>query len=141
MNRTFTRRSALTAGTLAALTTGLLGAAGTAEAAAPATVVYAEELAAESRRLMTEYQDAAAARETLADQVEGLLLPEGQALLRTYSDAGTDASTAEIDYFVSEIARHLPGLAPMIRVLLSHVMVTSYQQPGACCTPATGFGV
>jgi len=60
-------------------------------------------------------------------------------LLRTLSDGGTAASTAQADYFVSEIARYLPGLAPVLNMLLSHVMVTRYQQPGACCTTAHSY--
>ena len=139
MDSKITRRSVLAAGTLSALTTALLGAAGTVEAATPATVVYTEDLAAESRRLMAEYQAFQDAYLRLADELAAQLPPDLAWKVRSLSDAGTAAGIAEIDYFVSEIARHLPGLAPVISMLLSHVMVASYRQPGSCCTPSTGY--
>ena len=60
-------------------------------------------------------------------------------LLRDFSDATTNGQATNDMWLASELARHLPGLAPAIRMTWEHAIGVSYQQPGACCTVAGGF--
>jgi len=139
MDSKITRRAMIGAGTVSALTTGVLGAVGTVEAATPATVVYADTLAAESQSLYARYQDAALAHERLEDELAAQF-PLALALkVRDLTDAIALTNDAHLDFCVAEIARHLPGLAPVVNGLLTHVLRMSYQQPGACCTPSNGY--
>jgi len=48
---------------------------------------------------------------------------------------GTDANVVEMEFFISEIARHLLGQAPAIRLLFSHVIGASWQKPGRRSEP------
>ena len=123
---TLTRRSALRTGGLAAIMAGLLGTSTAAPASAQparslATVVHTDDLAAECRRL------------------SAMLSPEQATLLRRFSDATSNGQTLCEEWQAAELARHLPGLAPAIRMVWTHTIGVAYQTPGGCCTVAAGF--
>jgi hypothetical protein len=137
VNAHFTRRSALTAAVAAGLATAMpIATTPPAVAAAPAvaTVVYADDVAAESRRILAEYSEARNRARALYDQLAATLSPEQMTLLREYSDEETASFMILEDVRVANVARHLPGLAPTLRMLWLHVDLST-----ECCTPASGY--
>lgn len=135
---TFSRRTALKSGGIAALIAGLAGAA-PAVSAAPelqATVVNPADLAAECRRLYAETEARAAEERAADDALSATLTTEQKRLLNTLLDRATTRMVAEADYRIAEIARHLPGVAPAIALLSNHTIEVSYDLPGRCCAPA-----
>ncbi len=62
------------------------------------------------------------------------LSPTAVALARTLSDAVTDMHGAENDFHIAELCRHLPGLAPAIRLVWAHVLDCRLDRVGVCCT-------
>jgi hypothetical protein len=59
---------------------------------------------------------------------------------RSYINAVNRYWITHQEWIAAELARHLPGLAPVLRMLQDHITVTAYQKPGACCTVAEGMG-
>jgi hypothetical protein len=137
---TVTRRTALQAGTLAAIAAGRLGATTPpAVAAEPAplvlgTVTDTAPLVADSMRL------ARLCRETLlqaADAGEDLgdtFTPEQDALFRAYDDALGAHHSATIALYLAEFYRHVPGLAPALFAVGQHIQ-EGFNAVGACCVP------
>ena len=82
----------------------------------------------------------AAAREAdrHRDQVDRLfkrhLSPQAMGLYREFVDAIDDQRGAWLDVHVTELARHLPGLGPAIRLLWAHVIDERFDRIGQCCT-------
>lgn len=137
-----TRRSAIQAGALSALGVGLMAAAtGTthAEPAPQTVVVNTDDLADECRARYTEYRAASNTHNQLYDALRSLLSPDQRRLLSEYSDRGTENTVAFNDWMLAEVARHLPGMAPAIRMIAEHANTVAYRKPGACCTVAEGF--
>ncbi len=48
-------------------------------------------------------------------------------------DAVDDERGAWVDVHVAELARHLPGMAPAIRLLWAHVIDERVDAVGTCC--------
>jgi hypothetical protein len=143
---TITRRSALRTTTLTALGIGLMGAAGArpepvaaASSATLATVVDAADLAAECRATWAEFKERSDVALALGRQHDAVSTPEQQAAFMEWEAASNDAKNAESDWQAAELARHLPGVAPVIQMLWRHITSVSYGQPGACCTPDAGY--
>lgn len=139
MNRTtFSRRSALKSGGIAALIAGLAGTA-SAVSAAPepqTTIVNAADLSAECRRLCAVVAARGVAERESDDALSATLTTEQKRLLNELVDRMTDRMVAEADFRIAEIARHLPGVAPAIALLSDHTLEVSFDLPGRCCAPA-----
>lgn len=141
-NRTVSRRRAIGTGTIAAITAGLLGSAGSADAAPlpPAsplivgTVADASDLAAECER---QYTRVCATLHTMTAALEALppvRTPEEDDLFRAYDDAMSDHYGATIDLYLAELYRHFPGLAPALRQVAGHIQ-EGFNGVGECCLP------
>jgi len=102
------------------------------ELAAPAPP--ADPLARVSLELLAEYRTAAEARDAAERGLGEHLSPTAQALERTLSDALTDLHAATVDFQVAEVCRHLPGLAPALRIVWAHVQDARLDRVGFCCT-------
>ncbi len=139
VNRTtVTRRSALKSGGIAALVAGLVGTA-PAVSAAPdpgVTVLNADDLSAECRRLYAEMHAWADKERRAYDALVATLSAEQKRLLLALSAHATDHAVTEAEWRIAEIARHLPGVAPAIAVLSDHTLEVSFDLPGRCCAPA-----
>ena len=99
-----------------------------------APVAPTDPLARISLELLAEYRTAAEARDAADRALAEHLSPTAVALGRTLSDAVTDMHGAENDFHVAELCRHLPGLAPAIRLVWMHVLDARLDRVGACCT-------
>ncbi len=62
------------------------------------------------------------------------LSPTARKIYRDVCDAGSEMHGAEVRLHVAELARHLPGLAPAIRLVWAHVIDCRLDRVGACCT-------
>ena len=93
-----------------------------------------DPLARISLELLAEYRVASEARDAADRALAEHLSPTAVALGRTLSDAVTDMHGAEIDLHVAELCRHLPGLAPAIRLVWMHVIDARLDRVGSCCT-------
>ena len=102
--------------------------------AAATPVAPADPLARMSLELLAEYRTAAEARDAAERGLGEHLSPTAQAHGRTVSDAVTEMHGAENDLHVAELCRHLPGLAPAIRLVWMHVLDARLDRVGACCT-------
>lgn len=133
-----TRRQALRTGALAAIAASLLPSTSTAEAPGPllSQAVNAEALAAECRRLQAKAEAAQSVEIAIEQQIDEAV---GWDLMNAYTVANLTASSLHKEWLIAELARHLPGLAPTIRMLVSHIGETSWSKPGACCTVEEGF--
>ena len=98
------------------------------------TASEADPLARMSLELLAEYRTAAGARDSADRALAEHPSPTAVALGRTLSDAVTDMHGAENDFHVAELCRHLPGLAPAIRLVWMHVLDARLDRVGACCT-------
>jgi hypothetical protein len=105
------------------------------------TVVDAGDLAAESRRLLERLEQARGVSRAAAEALEAALTPEQRELSYRASDAENDRTMAYYELLSAEMARHAPGLAPMIRLLWEHAVQTSTDELGTCCTPETGYSL
>jgi hypothetical protein len=57
---------------------------------------------------------------------------EQQALFRTYEKAVTDREFEQLDLYILDLGRHLPGLHPAIWALSRHMFES---KQGECCLP------
>ena len=94
----------------------------------------ADPLARVSLELLAEYRVASEARDAADRALAEHLSPTAQALERALTDAVTDLHAATTDFQVAEVCRHLPGLAPAIRLVWMHVLDARLDRVGACCT-------
>ena len=97
-------------------------------------VVPTDPLARMSLELLAELRVASKARAAVDRKLAEHLSPVAEALARTVSDAVTDMHGAENDFHIAELSRHLPGLAPAIRLVWMHVLDARLDRVGACCT-------
>lgn len=136
---TFTRRTALRSGGLAAIAAGLMG--GNAVAASHANQPHAlaplvnyGDLAAESRRLNDAVR---VAHEALLEADARLRAEIGHDAAWKASQRTDDAYAHEIelfhDFMFAELCRHLPGVAPALRVIRMHVFEQRESEAGVCC--------
>lgn len=139
-----TRRRLIRTGGLAAIAAGLLGTTAPA-AAAPlqipttlTTVVHTDDLAKECQRLYAEMRAAQSAEGDLGRPIQDAV---GYDVMSEYTTASVVHWVTREELLFAELARHLPGLAPTIRMLQSHIDSVAYAAPGACCTVAEGFEV
>ena len=93
-----------------------------------------DPLARASLELLAEYRTAANARADAERALERHLSPGAMQAWRDVSDAYVDANGAANDLHVVELARHLPGFGPTIRLLWAHVIDCRFENVGACCT-------
>lgn len=135
---TVTRRSALRTTGLAALAASLLGTAPTTAAASTpqtlATVIDTGALAAHTDELLVRYHETVAAHLAATNAVADLLPRDQQHLLTDLDDAIAERHGAWGEVVVAEMARHAPGLAPLLWMLWQHVMETRTADVGRCCT-------
>ncbi len=94
----------------------------------------ADPLARISLELLAEYRVASEARDAADRALADYLSSTAQALERAVSDAVSDLHGATTDLHVNELCRHLPGLAPAIRILWVHVIDARLDRVGVCCT-------
>jgi hypothetical protein len=136
-----TRRSAIRTTGLAAIAAGLLGATRIEAASAlpliVGTVSNMDDLAAEVALYVKRGNAAWSAEDDAEAALSATLSPEQHVLFRAYADARNDRETAHENLYISEIARHLPGLAPAIWAIWFH-MTESGGGTGQCCLPETG---
>jgi len=99
-----------------------------------APVEPTDPLARISLELLAEYGVASEARDAADRALAEHLSPTATAFVRALSDAVTDMHGAENDFHVAELCRHLPGLAPAIRLVWMHVLDARLDRVGACCT-------
>ena len=104
------------------------------QAATVAAPEPTDPLARASLELLAEYRTAANARAEAERELGRHLSPAATELWRQLSDAYVDANGAANDLHVAELARHLPGLAPTIRLLWAHVIDCRFENVGRCCT-------
>ena len=97
-------------------------------------VAPTDPLARISLELLAEYRVASDARDAADRALAEHLSPTAAALERALSDAVTDLQAATTDFQVAEVCRHLPGLAPAIRILWAHVLDCRLDRVGVCCT-------
>ena len=94
----------------------------------------ADPLARISLELLAEYRVASEARDAADRALADYLSSTAQGLERAVSDAVSDLHGATTDLHVNELCRHLPGLAPAIRLVWGHVLDCRLDRVGACCT-------
>lgn len=138
MSGTITRRRAIGAGTLAALAAGLPGTTTPAEASTPlvvGTITDMSAIVAEvERQIEVVRTHDAAVEEAMADLYD-TLSPEQRALFRRYEEADNERDFEQMDLYLLDLGRHLPGLAPAIWALSRHMFES---RQGACCIPDGG---
>lgn len=135
---TYSRRTALKSGGIAALIAGLAGTASSVSAAPDpgVTVVNAADLSAECRRLHAEMHAWADKERAAYEALAATLNAEQKRLLHALSAFTTDHAVMEAEWRIAEIARHLPVVAPAIALLSDHTLEVSFDLPGRCCAPA-----
>jgi hypothetical protein len=98
-----------------------------------ATVVGYPDLEAESKRLHELAIQTLHASVRARGELNALLTPEQRAAVTEYIEHAHDEQhSVYLDFIVAEFARHLPGLAPTIYTLWSHIL-EERDRPGACC--------
>ncbi len=85
------------------------------------TVPAPDTLAADSRRALAEYQEARAAANAAADALEAAH-PDAIRLHREAVELEGAAHVAYVQVLIAEAARHLPAVAPTLRLVLTHVL-------------------
>lgn len=140
-----TRRTAFRTAGLAVVVAGLLGSAGSADAAQtvgselpnlPADTPPPVDLSA-----LTVEQRLAASQALLEarDRLMATLTSEQEALFDTYDTAAIAEANVTADYYAAEVARHAPSIAPVLSVLWPHVTEFDVNPAdvGWCCRPAS----
>ena len=100
----------------------------------PAPGEPTDPLARLSLELLAELRAAMAVRDGADRALADYLSLTVVALERAVSDAVTDLHGATTDLHVNELSRHLPGLAPAIRLLWAHVIDARLDRVGLCRT-------
>ena len=80
------------------------------------------------------YRDAARERDRVERAFKRHLSPTALELYRALSDAIDNERCAATDLHVAELARHLPGFGPALRLLWAHVIDCRLDRVGSCCT-------
>src|SRR4051812_28832819 len=120
MRDPITRRAALSSATVA----GLAGVwPGKAEAQPEPLIVNRDDLAVESRRLKAEVLEALQALNKVDEEIRDRL---GYDLMNQISVAESDFSITHQHWIFAELVCHLPGLAPVLRMLETHIVETAY---------------
>jgi hypothetical protein len=140
---THTRRSAIRTGGLSALGVGLMTAAGAPPApvgAEPLTVATVSNLAdiiAEVVWRVEQVRGKDHAAQVAQNALSATLTPEQHLLLMAYEEADNDRDFEQMDLYIVELGRHLPGLHPAIWALWRHIVESS---SGECCMPDVDGG-
>lgn len=131
------RRRALTAGAALAGLAALTPTVAAQPAPEPTvTVVHMDDLAAMCQRLHDELLASQEEENQIEDEITDRV---GPAVRDAYVNAVNRYWITHQEWIAAELARHLPGLAPTLRMLQDHIIMRAYQHPGACCTEAEGF--
>lgn len=120
------RRSALGASLSGLMAAGLAATTPppVAEAAAPlVTVVHADDLAAECRQRHADVLASLSAACDAEGEVAALISKE---LMNRVSVTVGDSYQIYLEWVIAELARHLPGVAPIIRQLEHHISTVAY---------------
>ncbi len=83
---------------------------------------------------LAEAREAYRRERELAAALEEYLSPKARELHRELADAAAESRNAWLDVHVAELARHLPGFGPAIRLLWARVIDERIDRIGACCT-------
>ena len=83
---------------------------------------------------LADYREMARERAKLERTFQRHLSPQAIPLYRALCDAVTNEHVAANDLHVVELARHLPGFGPAIRLLWAHVIDERLDRVGQCCT-------
>ena len=100
----------------------------------PPAAASDDALATVAREALAEARAADRRERELAEALEEHLSPKANELYRELADVAAESRTAWLDVHVAELARHLPGLGPAIRLLWAHVIDERIDRIGACCT-------
>jgi hypothetical protein len=140
MSETITRRRAIGTGTLAAIGGGLLGTTRAEASPLPPAgnpIVGTTTNMADLVAGVQGYIAADNAAYTAEEEAEGVLREtlslEQIALFKTYDQARTDREYVTEQMYLAELGRHLPGLAPALWAIWSHM--TDGARTGECCLP------
>jgi hypothetical protein len=149
MNDSITRRNALRTGGLAAIAAGLIGTTTTPPvdaqpASTPpalATVVNVADMSAECKRLSEALHASMLASCDEQDRMKELMSPEAYKLAIGYVE-GIEArhNGLWLDLMIAELIRHLPGVAPAIRMAVRHIYDGYYEDRGVCCASGNWNG-
>ncbi len=82
---------------------------------------------------LAELRTLQAERERCERVLKEHLSPVAAGLYNAVSDAHVNEHVAGADVHVAELCRHLPGMAPTIRLLWAHVIDIRLDRIGACC--------
>jgi hypothetical protein len=91
-------------------------------------------MTAESERLGRVCRDTLHTMCTTVDARNATLTPEQQELVEAYDEAKDEHHSATFDWYIAEIGRHLPGIAPAITAVWAHVREET-SQGSTCCLP------
>lgn len=139
------RRSALRTGGLAAIAASLLGTT-TAPVAAQTPALAPlpwlgsvaapglADLTAECERLHDRCRETLHEAARLDRELDATLTPEQRDQSIAADNALGEHHSATIDWYIAEIGRHLPGIAPAIFAIWEHVR-EELGSPGVCCFP------
>lgn len=103
-----------------------------------AQVVHVDDLAVESRRLFAQHASLARQRLALYEQLLATLSSEQRDLLRRLDNVAVDDAFADQALRFAELARHMPGLYPVLRMIWMHIDLDT-DRVGTCCTVDYGF--
>ena len=94
----------------------------------------ADPLARASREALAMYHAAYEAGRVKEEEFRAAVHPKIWELHNQIEEQGNLTHEASMDLHVAELCRHLPGLAPTIRVMWMHVIDERTEQVGRCCT-------
>ena len=94
-------------------------------------------MAAESRRLHARCRETLAEATRAEDALGASLTPEQLVLFRTSDSALGEHHSATMAWYMAEICRHLPGIAPALVAVWEHVR--EERGAGVCCMPDAGY--
>ena len=94
----------------------------------------ADQLAATSLEALAEAREADRERHKIDRAMQRHLSPAALELYRQLVDAIDESRGAWNDVHVAELARHLPGFGPTIRLVWAHVIDERIERIGSCCT-------
>ena len=109
-----------------------------AAAAAPSpsltvgTVTNMAAIVAEVERQIARVRAMDRAVQDTQDALDQTLNAEQKALFRDYEAADNDRDFAQMDLYLLDLGRHLPGLHPAIWALWRHIIES---RQGECCMP------
>jgi hypothetical protein len=102
-----------------------------------AQIINANDIRAEAGLLLAEMEEESAAYLALQDELYAGLTREQASLCGEMMDAFVGHHTCYSEWVSVEMARHLPGLAGVMRMLWQHAIKQPNDGMGICCTDGT----